>query len=311
MNEEAIRLDSGALEYLDRLRTLQARFTPETPLAELRQAALEVRQFWNVGGPLPRQIQETQLSVSGGSVKLRWYHPAKDGTGLLVYFHGGGWAMLGLDTHDRLLRETVAASEWTVVSVDYPLAPETRFPTTVEICAEVAQELRQLWRNQGHQGPIVLAGDSAGANLAMGATLALRDWQESLPEGLLLHYGVFDADFGRASYTTYSQEPLQLTGARMAWYWNQYCPDPALRRHPWIAPVHAELDGLPPVGLTIAQADVLVDENEELANKLLEAGNQLTVWRVPGVPHGFMEAVALCAPARETLQQNSVWLQAL
>ena len=224
---------------------------------------------------------------------------------MVVYMHGGGWVLLDLDTHDRLMRELAEAGGCDVVGLDYPLAPEARFPRAIAACAAAVEVLPHALPGLGS---LVLGGDSAGANVAVGVALMLRD-RGSTPDGLLLAYGVYDCELARSSYIAYGERPYQLTAAKMEGFWRHY--GPPHREHPLASPLRADLHGLPSTHMVIAGQDALSDENEAFADRLGAAGTALSVDRHADMPHGFLEGVSFIPAAREAVALAGGWLQAL
>jgi acetyl esterase len=225
-------------------------------------------------------------------VRVREYVPEGDVHGALVYLHGGGWATGSVDTVDRLVRRLARAAGARVLSIGYRLAPEHPFPAGLED-AEAA--LRWV-AEQG--GPLAVAGDSAGGNLAAVAT---RRTGVALRLQVLL-YPVCDAEQTTASYADFA-EGFRLSGEDMAWFFSLYGGDPA---DPDVSPVRAPLDalrGLPPAYVLTASHDVLRDEGEAYAERLRAAGVPVEVRRWPGVVHGFLRWPGVVGAARTALDE--------
>ena len=254
------------------------------------------------------EVTEDAIPTPQGRTRIRVYYPVPTHPlPTLIYFHGGGWALLDIDTHDRIMREYAAASRWAVVGVDYPRAPESRFPDIVLACAAAVREIASM--NSGRRGgPIALAGDSSGANLALAAAIANRDEGGVRVDALVLNYGVYDGSEIRPSYAAFSEPPFTLTSERMAWFWDQYCPNLTARRHPLASPLHADLRDLPPIRLVTTGLDVLRDENLALLVRLFEAGNAVSLDHHPNAPHAFLEALALHDEASLAIVQSAAWL---
>jgi acetyl esterase len=235
---------------------------------------------------------------------------------VLLYIHGGGWVWNSIDTHDRLMREYAAAAGCAVIGPDYALSPEAAFPQALEECAAVLRWVAAQGAEWGlDPARIVLGGDSAGANLAAGAALMLRD-AEGLPaglpaglRGLLLNYGVFDSRLDTPSYREFATG-YGLTLERMRFYWSAYAPREADRAHPFAAPLRADLAGLPPCLLHIAELDVLASENHAMAARLRAAGVAVEQAVFPGTVHGFLRAVGHVGQARRAVEQAGAWLRA-
>ncbi|MFE5811384.1 alpha/beta hydrolase [Streptomyces sp. NPDC056491] len=237
-------------------------------------------------GPAMASVSDT---VAGG-VPVRIYAPAPapgpgpgpEGRPLVVFLHGGGWVMCGLDTHDATCRSLAVAAGAVVVSADYRLAPEHPWPAAPDDALTVLLWARNRARALGcDPGRVVLAGDSSGGNLA--AVTALR--APGLVAGQLLFYPPLDASMESASVERYAEGYFH-TAAHMAWYWDQYGGDP---EHPYVSPLRApDLAGRPPALIVLADCDVLRDEGLAYARRLAAAGVDCTVQIHPGVFHGFL-----------------------
>jgi acetyl esterase len=307
---DAVMLDSGHRQFLAALAGTGK--AGDASLAAMRAAAFAVRRAWQDGGAAMDEIVETTIATAAGSVRIRIYFPdPRRPAPALVYLHGGGWTLLDIDTHDRIMREYAARSGWAVVAVEFPLAPETRFPGALETCLAALAALAGDPARHGLAAPFALAGDSSGANLALAAAVALRDRGQAAVAALILNYGVYDSDLTRRSYAAFGQPPLVLSRDRMAWFWENYCPDPEMRKNPLAAPIHADLAGLPPARLVVAGQDVLRDENLSMTIRLAEAGNAVTLDHYPLAPHAFIEALALNGMAIRAIDAAAAWLNAL
>ncbi|MDB5371819.1 MAG: Acetyl esterase [Belnapia sp.] len=208
------------------------------------------------------------------------------------------------------MREYAVAAGCAVIGPDYALSPEAVFPQALEECEAV---LRWIVAEGGAWGldprHIVVGGDSAGANLAAGLALSLRDGGAPVPlAGLLLNYGVFDSRLDTSSYQEFATG-YGLTEARMRFYWDAYAPRPADRLNPLAAPLRAELAGLPPCLLHIAELDVLASENHAMAAKLRAAGVAVETEVFPGTVHGFLRAVDSVGAARRAVAAGAAWLR--
>jgi acetyl esterase len=256
------------------------------------------------------QVLNIELEAIDGPMEVRVYFPNRlRPAPPLIYLHGGGWTLLNLDTHDRIMREYAAASGWAVVGLDYPLAPETPFPGALRACASVIRSIVAMSEELGLLARrLAIGGDSSGANLALALAIALRTEGGPRIDGLILNYGVYDCDFERPSYTAFGLPPFTLSPEKMAWFWDQYCPLSNQRSHPLASPLRADLRGLSPIRLVTAGQDVLRDENVVLARKLIEAGNVLSVDHYPNAPHAFLEAIALDEAGGLAIARAADWL---
>jgi len=263
------------------------------------------------GGPVMAESADHWLSVRGRRIQCRLHRPSNASPlPVLVYLHGGGWVWNSIDTHDRLMREYAAASGCAVIGPDYALSPEAVFPQALEECAGVLRWVAEHGADWGlDPGRIVLGGDSAGANLAAGVALLLRDSGNPVPlRGLLLNYGVFDSRLDTPSYREFA-EGYGLTRERMEFYWRSYAPRAADRLNPLAAPLRADLSGLPPCLLQIAELDVLASENHAMAARLRAAGVAVEAEVFPGTVHGFLRAVGHVGVARRAVAQAGEWLK--
>lgn len=271
-----------------------SQMTPE----EARGLGGMLRELYGPGPAVAREQQFTVPTPDGDSITLRVLAPEAP-TAVLVYYHGGGWVIGALDEFDTLGRLLVEATGATVVLVDYRLAPEHRYPTAAEdawtALGAVSDRLAELaGRGPGADpAPLVVAGDSAGGNLA--AIVSRRSALEDGPAlaAQVLIYPVTDADTGTASYTDPANQ-LMLDRDAMIWFWDHYAPTAADRAHPDASPLRADdLDrlALPPALVLTAEHDVLRDEGEAYAEKLRAAGVPVEHRRVPGQMHGFFTMV--------------------
>jgi acetyl esterase len=269
------------------------------PIAAARAQLTEASLAWNVD--LPDLPVVTDLSIPGpaAAIRLRLYKPdADDRPALVVYLHGGGWTFGSVDTHDRLMRLLALAAGVAVAGVDYRLAPEQPFPAPLEDCLAALRWVRAHGGELGIDGQqIVVAGDSAGANLALASLLALRDAGEALPDGAALFYGCYWARLDTASHARFGDGAYRLSSAEMGWFWRNYLGS-APAADPLAQPLYAELSALPRLYLTLAAVDPLADDTRELARRLARAGVPHECREYPGLVHGFLLLTAGCAAAR-------------
>ncbi|TPG57460.1 alpha/beta hydrolase [Roseomonas nepalensis] len=307
------RLDPQMAAFAEMMATRAAAFPParlERPLDTSRAAndALNL----TLANPEPRMAESADrwLPVRGRRLLCRLHRPTTDGPlAVLIHLHGGGWVWNSIDTHDALARNLAAGSGLAVLAPDYALSPEAAFPQALEEVAAVTRWVASHGAEWGlDPGRIVLGGDSAGANLALGAALLLRQSDPGLRlRGLLLEYGVFDDRMATPSYAAFA-EGYGLTAERMRFYWDCYAPNPADRLSPFAAPLRADLRGLPPCLIQVAELDVLADENRAMARALREAGVAVEEEVFPGLLHGFLRAIDHVAAARRAAEAGAAWL---
>ena len=285
------------------------------PFPEARRVAEQVRLPWRQGGPRMADTREILVPTGGEVVRIRLYDPGRSqgSTPLraaLVYMHGGGWTLFSLDTHDRLMREYAARSGLIVIGVDYALSPEAKFPTALEQVTGVVRWLREHGAILGVDAErIALGGDSAGGNLAITASLKLRDDQDAATiAGILVNYGAFAPECSDDATRRYGGDGYMLGTQELLQFWANYLNSADDAKNPLACPMRASLAGLPPVHMAIAECDVLCEQNLIMAERLRAAGVavEATVYR--GATHSFLEAVAIAQVAVRALEDASRWL---
>lgn len=265
--------------------------------AEGRSPA-EVRAFSKKNGaplkarPAPvREVFDGVIPGPAGKIPVRYYRAIQaEACPLLVYFHGGGWVMGDLDTHDNLCRLLARKSDALVMAVDYRLAPEHPFPAPFDDAyAAVVWAAENAASVGADPERILVAGDSAGANLAAAVCLAARDRGGPAVHGQVLAYPATDlASFDRPSYAHFA-DGHYLTRRYMEQFRDRYLPRVEDRTDPLASPLLApDLTGLPPTLVITAGFDVLRDEGEAYAQRLQDAGVPVTASRYDGMVHGFL-----------------------
>lgn len=281
-------------------------------LAEARAASERYYAYFNAEPPEVQSISEVDIPGPAGAIAVRVYasHPGVPSP-TLIYFHGGGFTLNSIDTHDRLLRLLAIHGRANVCAVGYSLAPEKRFPHQLEEALAVVHWLsEQGWTVGVDPEQIVLGGDSAGANLALSAALALRDRGSSPVGRLLLFYGAFAAEFDTGSHRSYGDGGYGLTTARMRWFWNSYLAEATDRQNPLAAPLNACLRGLPPVLIIAASCDCLLDDSLRLGELLHDAGVPHVLSVYQGFPHAFMQFTRVFPAAMDAVEEAGAILRA-
>ncbi len=255
------------------------------------QAREATKGFQDLQGE-PEDIAVHNRTIPGpdGEIPVRIYTP--DGSGdrpVIVYFHGGGWVVGDLDTVDRPVRSIALRTGSVVVSVDYRLAPEHCYPAAFD-----DSYAAMVWVNEhaaelgADPARLVVAGDSAGGNLAAAVALAARDRGGPTIAAQLLIYPVTDFDFSTQSYAD-NAEGYLLQRASVQWFWAHYLGAGDLGKDCYAAPARADsLVGLPPAFVMTAEFDPLRDEGEAYAARLRDAGVSVTARRYDGMVHGFL-----------------------
>ena len=244
-------------------------------------------------------VADTTFEGPGGSIDVRIYDALDEKrrtSGSLVYFHGGGWVMGDLDTHDAVCRGLCNASGLRVVAVDYRRAPESAHPSALEDAYAATR-----WVAEQERGPLVVGGDSAGGHLATCVAARARDGGPPLAAQVLI-YPVTDlSSFDTPSYHAYA-EGFWLTRDAMAWFRDHLVPAGSDLAHPDVSPLkRSDLSGMPPAVLVTAECDVLRDEALAYADRLVEAGCPVTRLAYGGVIHGFVAMPGTIRAGRQAL----------
>ena len=305
-------LDPQVKAYLENTASLGVRPYSELPVEEARRVMEE--GAGPLFGPVDAVGAVVDRAVPGpaGPVRVRVYEPpgAARPRPLLVYFHGGGWVIGGLDTHDGVCRTLATRTPCVVMAVDYRLAPEHRFPAAVEdawaATAWAAEHAASLGADPAR---VAVGGDSAGGNLAAVVALRARDW--GLPLALqLLVYPVMDHRFDRPSYREFASG-YGMSREDMLWYWGHYLGADGDGAHLEASPVRAaDLAGVAPALVITAEYDVLRDEGEDYVSRLHDAGVSVTLSRYEGLIHGFFRMPGTIARANEALDEAAAALAA-
>jgi acetyl esterase len=227
----------------------------------------------------------------------------------MVFFHGSGFVLCSLDTHDGMCRNLAAGIGCVVVSVDYRLAPEHKFPAGPDDCLEATRWAAAHAAELGADpARIMLAGDSAGGNMAAVTALRVRDEGGPALSGQMLLYPVTDYHTpGTPSYAE-NADSYGLTRDTMEWFWAHYLNDAAEADHPYASPLRApSLTGLPPAYVMSAEYDPLRDEAELYGERLRAAGVATEITRRPGMNHGFLFWAGLVGGADAAMAEACAW----
>ncbi len=244
---------------------------------------------------LPAEIENKSIPVGpNGEISIQIVKPQGSGNETLpvvMYFHGGGWVLGGFDTHERLLRELANGAHAAIVFVNYTLSPEAKYPTNLEEAYAATKWISENGQTLNlDSSRLVVAGDSVGGNMATSVALLAKERGGPQITFQLLFYPVTDANFDTPSYLAY-QEGYFLTRESMKWFWDNYASNDTNRKEPTVSPLQASIDQLsklPPTLIIVGENDVLRDEGEAYAHKLMQAGVPTTATRYLGTIHDFM-----------------------
>ena len=274
----------------------------------------------STGLPLEPIESSEDLLIPGprGQLRIRVYRPHLDACTsshplpLTVFFHGSGFVICSIETHDEMCRHLCQRSGSLVISVDYALAPEHPFPAAPNDClASVQWVAANAASLGGDPARIALAGDSAGGNLATVTAARLRDESPKIKlRAQLLLYPV--TDHYSAGHPSYEERDKHcgLTRDDMVWFWHQYLRDPTLAAHPQVSPLRAvNLAGLPPTFIATAEYDVLRDEGRAYGARLQAAGVPTKIRHCADANHGFMFWVGLVNNASAAMNEAGAWLR--
>jgi acetyl esterase len=283
--------------------------THTLPVAEARRL-YEARIALMAPAAQVASVSGRHIEGPGGPLELRIYRPLGPGPfPLLVFFHGSGFVLCSLDTHDGMCRNLAAGIGAVVVSVDYRLAPEHKFPKGLDDCLAATR-----WASAHAAGlgadprRIMVSGDSAGGTMAAVTALRVRDEGGPPLCGQLLLYPVTDYHTpGTASYAE-NAEGYGLTRDTMAWFWAHYLTRAEEAANPHAAPLRApDLTRLPPAYVMSAEYDPLRDEAELYGERLRAAGVPVKITRRPGMNHGFLFWVGLVGGADAAMADAVAW----
>jgi acetyl esterase len=280
--------------------------TPDEARESIRARTAALGPFEDVAG-----VADHRLPVAGAEIAARVYSPGGRGPHpVLVYYHGGGWVIGDLYTHDGLCRSLTNAARCAVVSVDYRLAPESKYPVAAE---DSYAALRWVATSATRLGldprRIAVGGDSAGGNLATVVALMARERGGPSLVHQVLIYPVTDHAFDTPSYVE-NATGYVLTLDGMRWFWSHYLARDSQGQEAYASPLRAPtLAGLPPALVITAEYDPLRDEGEAYAARLRDAGVPVTVTRYGGMFHGFVRMTRILDKAKTALDEIAGALQ--
>lgn len=301
------RIDPEIRRFVDAINAAYAEHgQPGADMATRRGIAERVRTPWRENGPI--MATSTDLDMDG--IRLRLHRPVSDAVlPVLLYIHGGGWTLFSIDTHDRLMREYAARAGIAVIGIDYSLSPEHKFPVALHECSAALDWIAaQAGPLKLDPDRVLIGGDSAGANLSVATCLLRRAGGKPLPAAMLLNYGAFAPDH-LPSYARFGGDGFSLEVGEMDIFWDNYVDGAAQLADPLVAPLRADLAGLPPAFVAIAECDILADCNTAFAARLTDAGVPVRVVTYRGATHSFLEAMSISSLASGALDDQAAWIR--
>ena len=307
------RLHPDVIDYMAAVEKLQLPATGEASPEELRAGQAKRRLMIRVPVENVGKVYNRDFQRDGRTIPVRVYEPeASTSTGLqdarhpaIIVYHGGGWVIGNPDSEDVLSRGLCKRVPAVVISVDYALAPEHRYPAAAEDCYAA---LEWTVSNSNELGidasKVALAGTSAGGNLSAVVSQMTRDRNGPNVAHQVLFCPVTDHGHARPSYDEFATG-YGLTREGMNWFWDQYLGEDTHRAaEPYASPLRAgDLSGLPDATVIVAECDVLRDEGEEYANALQRAGVDARLTRYEGMIHGFNLVLGLINAAEDSLDE--------
>lgn len=279
--------------------------------AATARAGAEI-SFQAFNQPMPEGVTISDRTVPGaaGEIGVKVFVPnGPTGLPLLIYIHGGGWVIGSPATHAKLCAELALGSSCVVVSVDYRMAPEHPAPAPLDDCVAAITYIVANAAQFGANGTrFAIGGDSAGANLTAAAALRLRDQGGPQARLLLLFYGAYVGDLDLPSVIENGEGKL-LTREAMRWFYEQYLSGGASTDDPLVAPIKADLRGLPPALLIVGTQDPLLDDNKLFSKALTEAGVKNTLSIYDDQIHVFVQLTAMLDGARKAVAEASAALK--
>lgn len=306
MTDYSDLIDAETWAFIERTSAFYPPDTVDYTIAQQRAVYDRMCREFHTGYPDGVTAETSAISTPAHAVPIRIYRTrAPEAAAMVLYFHGGGFILGGLESHDDVCAELCQSTGYEVVSVDYRLAPEHVHPAAYDDAMSAFD-----WAAATYKRPILLAGDSAGGNLAAAVAHATRGHGRA-PFGQVLIYPGLGGDMTRGSYVTHAEAPM-LTRRDLDFYRDirfggaQPAPDPSF------APL-ADMDfaGLPPTVIVTAECDPLSSDGEAYRDAILAAGGRAIWFEERGLVHGYLRARRSVARARESFARVAEALSAL
>jgi acetyl esterase len=309
------RLDPDAEKLLNNIRASGFPGWSAMPIDQGRAAILELKAFAGEPESVSR-IEEIRIpQLDSGEIAAGLYVPEADvRPPLVVYMHGGGWVLGNKTSVDTLVRSLANRSGCAVLSVNYRLAPENKFPAALEDVHRSIQWVQGNAATYGlNGGSLAVGGDSSGANLPIATSLLCRDRGGPKLAFQLLVYPPLDHNYHTSSYTRFGDGVLSaLSREDLVWFHSHYINNPEDLDSPYVSPLRASsFQDLPPTLIICAEVDPLLDEGIECATRLKNAGVPVELKVYPGMFHGFWRMAGILAQARDAIDLAGVRLRTI
>jgi acetyl esterase len=307
-------LDPVTQRFLDMINTQGGRPIYELSPAEARRVLLKIQE--TPTNLLPADLEDHTIPVGPkGEVRIRIARPKGNTAKLpaVMHFHGGGWILGDQNTHDRLIREIANKVQAAVIFVDYDPSPEVQFPVAIEEAYAATCYISENGNSFNlDTSKLAVVGDSVGGNMVAAVTMMAKERGGPRIDYQVLFYPVTAADFNTESYKALANG-YWLSRESMKWFWNAYLPNESSRKQPLASPLTAsveQLRGLPPALIITGEYDLLRDEGEAYAHKLMQAGVPTTAIRFLGAIHDFvmLNALAETPATRGAIELASIKL---
>lgn len=290
-------IEPNTQKFLDNINSLEGPPIYELSIEEAREVLSKVQ---DISVPkLPADIEDITIPAGPrGSINIRLIRPKNNESKLpvIMYFHGGGWILGDNNIYDRLVREISNGVQAAVVFVDYNRSPESQYPIAIEEAYAATKYISENGNSLNiNSSKLAVMGDSVGGNMATVVAILAKERGGPMIDYQVLFYPVTDANFETASYKEFANGYWLSTEA-MKWFWNAYLPDENERKKYTVSPLMASIDqlkGLPSALVITNECDVLRDEGEAYAHKLIAAGVKTTVIRLLGTVHDCVMLNAL------------------
>ncbi len=303
-------LDKQSRELLRQKRDLNL---PPVHTISPRESRKEYDARPRLPGPQLPKVKYISIPVDGININCRMYIPDVNKTlPVLVWFHGGGWVIGNVAGSDGVTRHLASSSGCAVLSVDYRLSPEVKFPGPLNDCYGVTKWVYENAESLNiDKNKIAVGGDSAGGNLAAAVCLRAKDDGQLPLLSQLLIYPCVDTDFKRKSYKD-NKDDYSLTATSMKWFWQQYINSDSDMDNPYVCPLkYSDHSGLPEACIIVAEHDPLLDEGVAYHNKLKSAKVKSKLIKYPGVMHGFYSNIGVLDKSQKAIDASCEYLRSV